>query len=832
MRVIWILNILLFIGSFNLYGQDEKYNFQAGLYFSSREVIKDERTSLNLTPDDPFKFSQGFSLEFDAQIGSSSSNFGYIFRIIANENTNLDLVYRAESISSNFGLSLKDRMLISYGWEDIAEQKNEDWLNIKIDLIPYERLLKMSINGVQRQIYIDEIESLKTFNVLFGASRIPSFFSSDVCRMLLRNIKIYNSKGKLFRYWTLQKHNVYEVYDDIEKSVATVENPIWYIDKHVKWEKEKEFKIQNLHGITSNAEKIFLISDKAVFSIHTDGSMRVDTIPFKSGKPYENRLKQIIYNPIDNKLWSYVYSSEEIRKFDFNTREWTQTPDDYGWADFGHHNKLFSPVDSNLVTIMGYGHYTYKSTVNIYSNNKWTQIERSDQIEPRYLASAGFKNDHELLVFGGYGSKSGKQELSPGFYYDLYVLDLNNYTFDKIMTYNKPVSPFVPFENLIYDSRNKCFYTLGYNSMKHETSFSLIRASIEKPEMHLYSDSIKYKFLDSESNNSLFLNSDSTKLIALTANGQDVSIHTIAYPPLMQDDVYQTDDEVFILKYRWILRILGIMALLVVVVIYWKYSRKGLTHQDIEVSIMERHPVKSSIIFLGGFQIYNHNGNDITSGFSPTLKQLFLFIFLSTVVKGKGVSSGRLDDVLWYDKSKESARNNRNVNISKLRTMLEEFEGVEISNDNTYWKITVSNTIYCDYIEVLTLLKKEQLADEEIIRLINILKQGELLPGIQTDWIDPFKSSFINDVIDGLMPIIKSKIHNNNPNLIIRLSDSIFIHDPLNEDALIIKCGVLDHAGKKSLSRFTYDSFCKEYKQIMGVEYNVSLNDIIGSYPL
>ena len=96
---------------------------------------------------------------------------------------------------------------------------------------------------------------------------------------------------------------------------------------------------------------------------------------------------------------------------------------------------------------------------------------------------------------------------------------------------------------------------------------------------------------------------------------------------------------------------------------------------------------------MGGFQIYNGKGRDVTAAFSPTMKQLFLFIFLHTLKNEKGISSSKLDEALWYDKMGESARNNRNVNISKLRSALEEVHGLEVINENSYWKVKIDDTI-------------------------------------------------------------------------------------------------------------------------------------------
>jgi two-component SAPR family response regulator len=233
---------------------------------------------------------------------------------------------------------------------------------------------------------------------------------------------------------------------------------------------------------------------------------------------------------------------------------------------------------------------------------------------------------------------------------------------------------------------------------------------------------------------------------------------------------------------------------------------------------------------MGGFQIYDLKGHNITGAFSPTLKQLFLFIFLHTIKNGKGVSSAKLDEVLWYDKIGDSARNNRNVNISKLRTVLDEAGGIELTNENSFWEIKIGKEIFCDYTKILRLLKKSKnasLIESEINEIISLILLGELLPQIQNEWIDGFKSQFSNELIEDLSSFFKEKVVKNNFSLQYHLAESILIFDPLNDEAFAMKCSVLYHLGKKGMAKNMYDSFCREYKQVLGIAYDVSFNDII-----
>ncbi|WP_448777238.1 hypothetical protein [Bacteroides congonensis] len=63
----------------------------SGLFFQSHRVIPEKRTELNLTPDAPFSFQDGFSLNFDVHLRNEEHNYGYIVRVVLNDT--LTLIY-------------------------------------------------------------------------------------------------------------------------------------------------------------------------------------------------------------------------------------------------------------------------------------------------------------------------------------------------------------------------------------------------------------------------------------------------------------------------------------------------------------------------------------------------------------------------------------------------------------------------------------------------------------------------------------------------------------------------------------------------------------------
>lgn len=845
MRFLIILFSII-ISGFNAISQDK---LVSGLYFSSHEVVQDKRTSLNLTPTRPFKFSDGFSLEFDANFRKGDKYYGYIFRIIGDKKYNFDLVSNLDPVSSKFMLVLKDKVLCSFKLTDIPNGGFDRWIKIKFSINSNDSKLSLTINGNKQEIIDADIAILRNFEMIFGACRNSTFLNTDVSPMSLRDIRIFDAENKLIYEWKLSKHNQTIVYDEIEHAKAIAENPVWNIDSHVKWQKLKDLKVNNPLGITVDEENghVFIVDNHAVYDLSIETST-IDTIEFEGGSSYlafENQIdlaleNQIIYNNYTKELWSYSFTRNEISKFNFISRKWSINGTMTDQLASTHHNKFISPFDSSLVTLFGYGLYTYKSVINRYDlkSKVWNKIDRSDQIQPRYLSGSGFLNKREMLVFGGFGSKTGRQEISPEHFYDLYTFNLSDYSFKKMWTLATPSKPFVPCDALIPDQQSGNFYTLIYNNTNYTSYLHLGKFGIDKSEYQLFNDSIPYSFLDTESWSSLFLDKKNQKLIAITSHDSDISVYSIAYPPLMQDEVYQKVSA----KGKWYFWLFGILfaGVICVLIVFLFRKKKGLIKSDGHDLKLE-HPnitpinpferkTTSSIFFIGGFQVYNSKGQNITSGFSPTLKHLFLYLFLNTIKNGKGVSSVKLDEVLWYDKSGDSARNNRNVNISKLRSILDELDGAELVNENSLWRISLGHGVFCDYLKIINLFSKSKsntLTEDEIHELISLLAFGDFLPAVQIEWMDAFKSRFASDVIDGLNSLFNKIDVENNLSLCYHLAECILIYDPMEDEAFAMKCSVLYKLGKKGKAKNLYDTFCKDYKKALGINYAVPFNEII-----
>jgi len=212
---------------------------------------------------------------------------------------------------------------------------------------------------------------------------------------------------------------------------------------------------------------------------------------------------------------------------------------------------------------------------------------------------------------------------------------------------------------------------------------------------------------------------------------------------------------------------------------------------------------------------------------------MLVLIILYTLKNKKGISSSKLQELLWFDKSEEAARNNRNVNLRKLRVLLQDVGAIEITNENGYWTIAIPSAVFSDYRESLLLIDKIQLSDQvdidEILRLVELLALGPMLPNIQLEWVDSFKNDFSNAVIDVLLYYLNNP---GNPyldhlDIQLKVADTILKFDPINEEAINVKCNTLYKMGKKGLAKTAFDHFAKEYKLLLGENYQGSLKVIL-----
>jgi DNA-binding SARP family transcriptional activator len=276
----------------------------------------------------------------------------------------------------------------------------------------------------------------------------------------------------------------------------------------------------------------------------------------------------------------------------------------------------------------------------------------------------------------------------------------------------------------------------------------------------------------------------------------------------------------------------GVLLLAGAVIIGIRQSRKKKKPvQEVKPVSTPRESMQktreNSIILFGGFQVIDKEGKDITAQFTPLPRKLLLFILLHSLKNNKGVSSNTMYETFWFDKSVESARNNRAVNIVKLKSLLENVDSASISKETGYWKFDFDpSLLYVDYMEYLQIVRSsKEPSREDIVDLLDVVENKPFLNNTNADWLDPFKSDVSNEIIDTFLNYIgKSE---DDPEFLLHLTKCIFLSDAVSEEALRVQCRLLIKQGKHSLAKQAYSSFIHEYKQLYDEDYSLSFNQVI-----
>ncbi|HZL12120.1 MAG TPA: LamG-like jellyroll fold domain-containing protein [Prolixibacteraceae bacterium] len=241
-----------------------------------------------------------------------------------------------------------------------------------------------------------------------------------------------------------------------------------------------------------------------------------------------------------------------------------------------------------------------------------------------------------------------------------------------------------------------------------------------------------------------------------------------------------------------------------------------------------KKPESNYIQLFGDFKVLDKEGNEITSLFTPKLKQLFLIILLYSQRNKNGISTQELTDILWQGQSSQSAKNSRGVTIRKLRLILESLDSVGINFNVDSWSLVFGSKVYCDYVECLNLLKGEKIHNTDFnLNFYHIIQEGELFKGESTDWLDDFKGFIGNNIVDILLKFIRELTIEMDSEIILKLTDRILVTDPVNDQALAYKLKALVKQNNYNLARFTFDRFCLLYEEMYGEKYSGKFDVLI-----
>jgi DNA-binding SARP family transcriptional activator len=832
-----------------------------GLRFSSHEVEQEKRTSLNLTPSDDLCFKNDGEISFDLMFAQNMETyFGYVFRLITADGQNMDLIYNQKF--SNFNLIIGE-MVAGTFTIDSARLYNE-WNHFIVRLNTTDHEILFYVNNKFAGKGKANVRPGLCFKMYFGTNNFAEFQTADIPPMSLKNIRI-SENGKTKYYWPLSEASGDDCFDSVQRKIARVNNPVWIRPRHQNWQMVSEFQVRGAPSVAFDPVR------NCVFAIAEDSLYRLSLSKLQlSGEKWANgpqnllQGNQSVYSPVTDKIYNIYIDQKKVRTYDPRNRKWDINLSQGPATEFWQANKFLSYKDTSLYTVDGYGQLNYKNLVQRYSfpEKKWEIVStKGDYFSPRYLSALGTNATGDTAyIMGGYGSTTGDQMANPKYYYDLMEYRVRDSSFKLVYHFKEPGTPFCFANSLIIDPDAKEYYALIYSNDKFNSRLQLINGSLLSPGYQLLGDEIPYSFHDIQSFADLYYCPDSKQLIAVTLYTSkdkmtDVKVYTIAFPP----NSIAALTPLAVKGFRWTY-LLWITAAAIILLILAGMRRKKIKRSKAATAAraataraadivapsagsgspapayLHDHLVwtpasgipddRSTIYFFGQFEVYEKGGNDLTKQFTPLLKELFLLIAIYTLRSGKGISSERLYATLWRDKSNKDAQNNRSVNMVKLKGILDKLGTCGIVKEADKWIFHYSpDQIRMDLAEFLALVHIHQPAKEDISHLLVVVLKGAFLADTTYPWLDDIQSEMSEKALGVLSAAIIR--FSSDPDFLLEIASGIFLFDPVNEEALKVKCKSLGILGRHSMAKSAFEKFSKEYHQMYGEEFQHSFHEII-----
>ncbi|MFT3680137.1 MAG: hypothetical protein QM791_07675 [Ferruginibacter sp.] len=847
-----------------------------GLAFNSFNVPQENRTGLQVGTDNPLCFSDQTDFSFEFYFTPNRTiYFGYVFRMVNNSGQNIDLLYNeknkvfntiAGGVFTNINFSLSGDTLFKQ-WTKIRYRFSADSLSCYINEVLYNTV-KVSLKD-------------KCFKILFGSNNSQEFSTTDEPPMVVRNISI-KENNRLKYLWTLRSGSGNIVYDSVSNKEALVTNPVWSEDLHKNWQFLRSLTVKGNASVAydNDSARLFIVGDDSVYHFTiSDVAPAITAAPSRGYRLYQGN--QSIYNTAENKLYNFYIDIQSIAGYSPADLSWDKKVDTVANTEYGHTNRIYVKEENALYIFGGYGQMKYKNLVQRYdfATKKWEHIEvKGDYFIPRYLGTAGKSGNH-IYILGGYGSTSGDQVLNPGYLYDLVDFDLTTRTFKKIYTFKEPDTSFVFAGAMAIDVANNCYYALCFDKSKYDTKLRLMKGSLSAPSYEFLATTIPFAFHDVVSDADLFYSAGTKQLIAVTqlvelGKQSHIKVYNIAFPPLPVTTDAVPAATGFSKKMVTGILFALFFAGLLLYLFYRKRKKLAKVPQpalskneavaDIDKSTpatelpvaaepaaggnnrvfielgekrMFEAPVflteRENSVYInlfGNFEIIDQEGNEISKQLSPLLKEMFLVILLNTLRSGKGISSEKLNDIFWENKTGKNAKNNLSVNIVRLKSILSKVDAVHIVKNGERWE--------CEYddkkvsIDLADFLRLRQIYPNEhgreyLSKALYFVSKGAFLKQAEYVWLDDIKADISNKIIDDLLEEGKKLNPEKDAEYIIEVANAIFNFDSLNEDALQLKCRTLDRLGRHSIAKTTYERFVKEYKKSYGEDFSLSFNDIL-----
>jgi two-component SAPR family response regulator len=168
--------------------------------------------------------------------------------------------------------------------------------------------------------------------------------------------------------------------------------------------------------------------------------------------------------------------------------------------------------------------------------------------------------------------------------------------------------------------------------------------------------------------------------------------------------------------------------------------------------------------------------------------------------------------------------------MGKLKTILADVVGLEISKETGYWTIKLDeDNAYIDYAYFKAVSKNTGLDScEKMMIIADIVQKGSFLEDMNYEWMDDYKSkvsTIVTEVYANYQEAMEAGKEKVDVQLMI--ANKIMQFNPMNEEAMSVGCMLMSKTGMHQEARITYESFAQEYHKLYGEVYPIALKEIL-----
>ena len=790
---------------------------------------KKPMTSLTIPSDSYINIKNDFIIEFDFRIREKSP-FGYIMSLSTQdfddifvlsyiEFHNADTSYIELFFPDNptsISLPFPNSMIGRGYWHSL----HLGYKNKVITLI-----LNDSIN-VSKELDLDQLEP---FQLHFG----KVYAQVEPPRMDMKNLRIWNHE-KLIHHWPLNEFNGYKIYDHVGNLDGKILNGEFLSNRHkgVQWVQSVGQKIDRYSNyfIDRDDLMLFYLNQDSLYQYDIQSWELLSVAPSDT-IPYDYR---IIYDDTQNRLFLY-HNGGDLPFYDYNWTIGKWDGLDVALKSQGQYfdiERIYIPKTNAIYSFGGYGWYTYKNDIYTYSIHqaKWAiinpNLKENKVFTPRIASDSYYNaNDGQIYIFGGTGSKSGKQEAGIQHYSDIWAYNIKTDSLLLIRP-NDDIDRVDLAMSVSYQETSNTVFELVRTDLDSTYSYHLNIFDFPDGEKRAFPLNFD-DFLDLSSIHDIQMDLiDKTSELIFIAKGpllgdndqNRIHFFTLALPLINPIDTME--DKPNYLLFGFILTILVMGGL----GFYLRKKEKIIPQQkedvleNIGLDVLDKGV---TVQLFGVFRMWI-DGKEILKKDWKSKKARELFIYL--ILKNhQGVTGEDISLTFWQDVASDSAVNSRSVALARIRKVLGKY-GHHLVRVEDRYLIQHDDTFYSDSHRFQTWMKENN--DSNFENILEIIGPIGLLSEFHDDWVENIKTDVNRRIINHFKKQVSRLENDQNWGDLTLIGESILSWNPLDDEALVIYVNALKQNGKQGLAHQVYDEFIRNYEMEIKESYNLKYEDI------